>query len=425
IKVLDTPAVEAQRWHFQLAREAGKDPRIRKAVSLAIDRNTIIKELLLGYARPVVSPIPPGLIGHTNLGQKPYDPDKARAILKQAGYQTLTLDFVLMKDLYPKQLEIAQAVAAMLSEVGIKVNIRNLEIATAREQRSAGNYDLFFSGWAHMPHDPDWYFGQWFTRAGAEKLTRFSDPRAKLLLAEGAPQSAVDELNRHLGLREPLWVQYGIFLRSVVRGDFGQSFQYRSPALRVVVERVPATIQLALTAMALTVLVGVSIGIVAAVRQGSAYDYAGTVLAVLGQSLPNFWLGIMLMLLFGVTLRWLPTSGFHGWQSLVLPSVTLAAFPTALVARLTRSSLLEILGQEYIRTGRAKGLGEPRVVLRHALKNATIPLLTVLGLQIGTLLGGAVITESIFAWPGMGKLVVDAIFFRDFPVVQTILILSA
>jgi len=250
------------------------------------------------------------------------------------------------------------------------------------------------------------------------------DP-AKMLLPEGAPQSAVDELNRHLGLREPIWIQYGLFLQSVAQGDFGQSFQYRSPALQVVVERLPATIQLTLTAMVLTVLFGVSIGIVAAVRQGTAYDYAGTVLAVLGQSLPNFWLGIMLILLFGVTLRWLPTSGFQGWSYLVLPSLTLAAFPTALVARLTRSSLLEILGQEYIRTGRAKGLAEGAVVLRHALRNATIPLLTVIGLQIGTLLGGAVITESIFAWPGMGKLVVDAIFFRDFPVVQTILILSA
>jgi peptide/nickel transport system permease protein len=250
------------------------------------------------------------------------------------------------------------------------------------------------------------------------------DP-AKMLLPEGAPQSAVDELNRHLGLRKPIWIQYGLFLRSVARGDFGQSFQYRSPALQVVMERLPATIQLTLTAMLLTVLGGVSIGIVAAVRQGTAYDYAGTLLAVLGQSLPNFWLGIMLILLFGVTLRWLPTSGFQGWSYLVLPSVTLAAFPTALVVRLTRSSLLEILGQEYIRTGRAKGLAERAVVLRHALRNATIPLLTVIGLQIGTLLGGAVITESIFAWPGMGKLVVDAIFFRDFPVVQTILILSA
>lgn len=250
------------------------------------------------------------------------------------------------------------------------------------------------------------------------------DP-AKMLLPEGAPQSAVEELNRHLGLREPIWVQYGIFLRSVVRGDFGQSFQYGAPALRVVVERLPATIQLTLTAMLLTVLVGVSIGIVAAVRQGTGYDYAGTILVVLGQSFPNFWLGIMLILLFGVTLRWLPTSGFQSWRHLVLPSITLAAFPTALVARLTRAGMLEILGQEYIRTGRAKGLAEPVVVLRHALKNAAIPLLTVLGLQIGTLLGGAVITESIFAWPGMGKLVVDAIFFRDFPVVQTILILSA
>jgi peptide/nickel transport system permease protein len=250
------------------------------------------------------------------------------------------------------------------------------------------------------------------------------DP-AKMLLPEGAPQSAVDELNRHLGLREPLWVQYGIFLRSVVRGDFGQSFQYRAPALGVVVERLPATIQLTLAAMALTVAFGVFIGIVAAVRKGTGYDYAGTVLAVLGQSLPSFWLGIMLILLFGVTLRWLPTSGFQGWSYLILPSVTLAAYPTALVARLTRSSMLEILSRDYIRTGRAKGLAERMVVLRHALKNATIPVLTVIGLQIGTLLGGAVITESVFAWPGMGKLVVDAIFFRDFPVVQTILILSA
>src|SRR5262247_252277 len=250
------------------------------------------------------------------------------------------------------------------------------------------------------------------------------DP-AKMLLPEGAPQSAVDELNRHLGLREPLHVQYGIFLRSVFRGDFGQSFQYRAPALRVVVERLGATVQLALAAMLITVLIGVSLGIVAAVRRSTRYDYASTVLAVLGQSLPNFWLGIMLILLFGVALRWLPTSGFESWRHLILPAVTLAAFPMALVARLTRSSMLEILGRDFTRTGRATGLAERAVILRHALRNAAVPLLTVLGLQIGTLLGGAVITESVFAWPGMGKLVVDAIFFRDFPVVQTVLILSA
>ena len=250
------------------------------------------------------------------------------------------------------------------------------------------------------------------------------DP-ARMLLPDGAPEAAVAELNRQLGLREPLIVQYGLFLRSVAHGDFGQSFQYRAPALRVVLERLPATVQLTAAAMLATIAAGVSLGIVTAVLRGTRYDVAGTILAVLGQSLPNFWLGIMLILLFGVALRWLPTSGFASWTSLVLPAVTLAAFPTALVARLTRSSMLEILNRDYIRTGRAKGLTEPSVVLRHALRNAAIPVLTVIGLQIGSLLGGAVITESVFAWPGMGKLIVDAIFFRDFPVVQTVLILSA
>jgi peptide/nickel transport system substrate-binding protein len=222
VKVLDTPALEAQRWHFQLARETVKDPRVRKAISLAIDRNVIIKDLLLGYARPVVNPVPPGLVGHVNLGQKPYDPEKARQLLKQAGQTNLTIDFVLMKDLYPKQLEIAQAVAAMLGEVGIKVNIRNLEIATAREQRTAGNYDLFFSGWAHMPHDPDWYFGQWFTRAGAEKMTRFADPKVEQLIADGrvpdpkVRQQKYEEIERILWEDEPeIWPYYSVAIYAI------------------------------------------------------------------------------------------------------------------------------------------------------------------------------------------------------------------
>jgi peptide/nickel transport system substrate-binding protein len=222
VKVLDTPAVEAQRWIFQLAKDPVKDPRVRKAVSLAIDRDVIIKDLLLGYARPVESPIPPGLIGHTNLGKKPYDPEKARQILKQAGYQNLQLDFVLMKDLYPKQLEIVQAVAAMLGEVGIKVNIKNLEIATAREQRSAGTYDMFFSGWAHMPHDPDWYLGQWFTKAGAEKLTRYNDPKVEQLIAEGrvpdpkVRQQKYEEIERILWEDEPeIWPYYSVAIYAV------------------------------------------------------------------------------------------------------------------------------------------------------------------------------------------------------------------
>jgi peptide/nickel transport system substrate-binding protein len=222
VRVLDTPAIEAQRWIFQLAKEPVKDPRVRKAISLAIDRNVIIKDLLLGYARPVVSPIPPGLVGHTNMGQKAYDPEKARQLLKQAGLQNVTIDFVMMKDLYPKQLEMAQAVAAMLGEVGIKVNIKNLEIATAREQRSAGTYDMFFSGWAHMPHDPDWYLGQWFTKAGAEKLTRYNDPKVEALIAEGrvpdpkVRQQKYEEIQRILWEDEPeIWPYYSVAIYAV------------------------------------------------------------------------------------------------------------------------------------------------------------------------------------------------------------------
>jgi len=250
------------------------------------------------------------------------------------------------------------------------------------------------------------------------------DP-AKMLLPEGAPESAVEELDRQLGLHRPLHVQYLIFVRDAFGGNFGQSFQYRAPALQVVLERVPATVVLTVAATVLIVAAGAPIGIMAAVRPGTRYEYAGTVLAVLGQSLPNFWLGIMLILLFGVALRWLPTSGFEGWRFVVLPSVTLAAYPTALVARLTSSSMLDVLSTDYIRTARSKGLAGRIVVLRHALRNAAIPVLTVVGLQIGGLLSGAVITESVFAWPGVGKLIVDAVFSRDFPVVQTVLTLSA
>lgn len=232
VRVLDTPAIEAQRWHFQLAKDPVKDPRVRRAISLAIDRNVIIKDLLLGYARPVVSPIPPGLIGHANLGQKPYDPEKARQLLKEAGHRSLSIDFVLMKDLYPKQLEIAQAVAAMLGDVGITVNIKNLEIATAREARSAGNYDIFFSGWAQMPHDPDWYLGQWFTKAGAAKLTRYDNPKVEQLIAEGRVpdprmrQQKYEEIQRLLWEEEPeIWPYYSVAIYAV--SDKLQNFEAR------------------------------------------------------------------------------------------------------------------------------------------------------------------------------------------------------
>jgi peptide/nickel transport system permease protein/oligopeptide transport system permease protein len=250
------------------------------------------------------------------------------------------------------------------------------------------------------------------------------DP-AKMMLPEGASNAQVEQLRKQLGLEEPLYVQYGVFLTSIVRGNFGNSFQFNAPAGDVVGERVWPTLHLALAAFSLTVILGVPAGMLAAARHRTVLDYGSIFLAALGQSLPNFWLGIMMILLFGVTLGWLPTSGYEGPLYLVLPAITLAAYPTALVARLTRSSMLEVLGREYIRTARSKGLSERTVIAIHAVKNASIPVVTILGLQIGVLLGGAVITESVFAWPGIGKLAVDSIFRRDFPVIQVVLILAA
>lgn len=250
------------------------------------------------------------------------------------------------------------------------------------------------------------------------------DP-AKMVLPEGASAAQVEQVRRQLGLLEPLYVQYGVFVSSIVRGDFGQSFQFKAPVTAVIAERIWPTVHLAAVAFLLTVGVGVPAGIVAAARHRTLFDYGSIFLAALGQSLPNFWLGIMMILLFGVALGWLPTSGYQGPSYLVLPAITLAAYPIALVARLTRSSMLEVLTKEYVRTARSKGLREQAVVVRHALKNAAIPVVTILGLQIGVLLGGAVITESVFAWPGLGKLAVDSIFQRDFPVIQAILTLAA
>jgi ABC-type dipeptide/oligopeptide/nickel transport system permease component len=250
------------------------------------------------------------------------------------------------------------------------------------------------------------------------------DP-AKMVLPDAATAAQVDQMRRQLGLAEPLYIQYGVFVSSVIRGDFGQSFQFRTPVISVIAERIWPTIHLATVAFLLTVCLGIPAGILAAARHRTLFDYGSIFVAALGQSVPNFWLGIMLILLFGVALGWLPTSGYKGVTYLVLPAITLAAYPIALVARLTRSSMLEVLTKEYMRTARSKGLRERAVVIRHALKNAAIPVVTILGLQIGVLLGGAVVTESVFAWPGLGKLAVDSIFQRDFPVIQAILMLSA
>jgi len=228
----------------------------------------------------------------------------------------------------------------------------------------------------------------------------------------------VNEFRQRLGFNDPLPVQYVRFLAGALHGDFGESLRYRRDALGLVLERLPATLLLAGTAMALTLSVAVPLGVLAAVRRDGLFDHVSTIATVIGQATPGFWLGLMLIYLFAVQLRWLPTGGMGGVAHLVMPTVVLAAFYAARVARLTRSAVLDALNEDYVLTARAKGLAETRVIGKHALRNSAIPIVTLAGLEAGQLLGGAVVTETIFAWPGLGRLTVQALLNRDFPVVM-------
>ncbi|HEU4371639.1 MAG TPA: nickel ABC transporter permease [Methylomirabilota bacterium] len=250
------------------------------------------------------------------------------------------------------------------------------------------------------------------------------DP-ALVLLPPDASAEDVRRFREAMGFNDPFFVQYGRFLKGALQGDFGQSVRHGEPAFGLVLERMPATFELAGAALLLALCLAIPAGILSAVRRNSALDYVSTVVALFGQSLPTFWLGIMLILVFSVQLHLLPSSGRGTLEHLVLPAVTLGLFTTARITRLTRSGMLEVLNQDYIRTARAKGVSDPPVVWKHALKNAAIPIVTIVGIELGTLLGGSVITETIFAWPGVGRLSVQAIANRDYPVVQAAVFLLA
>jgi peptide/nickel transport system permease protein len=250
------------------------------------------------------------------------------------------------------------------------------------------------------------------------------DPAAVLLPPEASAED-IRLFRERMGFDDPFFVQYGRFLAGAVRGSFGESIRHGEPAFDLVVERMPATFELAGAALLIALCLAIPAGIVSAVRRNSVLDYVATVVALLGQSMPTFWLGIMLILLFSVQLQWLPSSGRGELRHLVLPAITLGLFTTARITRLTRSGMLEVLNQDYIRTARAKGVANPPVVWKHALKNAAIPIVTIVGIELGTLLGGSVITETIFAWPGVGRLSVQAIYNRDYPVVQAAVFLLA
>jgi peptide/nickel transport system permease protein len=251
------------------------------------------------------------------------------------------------------------------------------------------------------------------------------DP-ARVIAGLLATEEDVAHLRTQLGLNQPLIVQYGNFLGNLLHGNLGISARTSQPVLDEVLARLPATLQLALLSTAIASFFGIIGGVIAATHHNSIIDYLTSALTLFGSSMPAYWLGLMLIILFAVNLQMLPAAGNEGPASFILPSLTLAAFSIALITRMTRSSMLEVLHQDYVRTARAKGIQERGVLFHHALKNALIPVITVIGLQFGTLLGGAVLTESVFGWPGVGQLLLNSISARDYPTVQgVVLVFSA
>lgn len=250
------------------------------------------------------------------------------------------------------------------------------------------------------------------------------DP-ARVLAGLNASEEQVARLRDELGLNQSLLSQYGSFLTGVLTGDLGESARTSRPVTSEIAVRLPATLILAITATIIGSIVGITAGVIAAVRRNSLLDHVISSVAMMGVSMPVYWLGLLLILLFAVTLGWLPAAGSGEPLSIVLPAVTLAAFSTALISRMTRASMLEVLGQDYIRTAEAKGAPPKIVIIKHGLRNAFIPILTVISLQFGALLGGAVLTETVFGWPGIGRLLVDSIGARDFAVVQGIVLVYA
>lgn len=243
------------------------------------------------------------------------------------------------------------------------------------------------------------------------------DP-AQVLAGQMASQEDIRTIRQQLGLDKPIFIQYGLFLSRLAQFDLGRSARTQNPVTLEIWSRLPNTVLLAVAAITIACLFGIPAGIISAIRPYTWMDYLFTSLALFGISMPVFWLGLMLVVIFSVVLQWLPAGGIGSWKHLILPSFTLAAFVVAFITRMTRASMMEALSQDYTTTARSKGLQEKVVIIKHALKNALIPIITVVGLQFGLLLGGAVLTETVFAWPGMGRLIVDSILGRDYPVIQ-------
>lgn len=256
-------------------------------------------------------------------------------------------------------------------------------------------------------------------------ILHLSGDPLSLLISSGATPEQESAIRTKMGLDDPLYIQYFRFLAQILHGDFGESLYYKQSTLSLIMNRLPATIQLTFAGILVATVIGIPLGIIAATKKGSMVDSVVRIIAISGQAIPSFWLGLMMILIFSVKLKWLPTSGRGTFAQMIMPAITVGLFSMASVCRLTRSTMIETLKTDYIRTAKAKGLHKARIIVVHALRNSLLPVVTTIGMEIGHLLGGTLLTETIFSWPGIGSLAVQAITNRDYPLVQTAVLITA
>ena len=475
IELMASPSIMQRYISMNVTQKPFDNPKVREALNYAINRPALVKVAFAGYATPATGVVPPSIAYAQSYKPWPYDPVKARELLKEAGYPNGFSTTLWSSHNHSTAQKVLQFTQQQLAQVGIKAQVTAMDAGQrAAEVEGKGQKEsgvrMFYTGWSASTDEADWALSPLFasqnwpptlfntafysnkqvddflaqalkTNDPAEKTRLYKaaqdivsvlvflfvhmlpgDP-ARLIAGPEADAQVIELVRQQLGLDQPLYHQFWHYISNAVQGDFGLSMVSRRPVADEIASRFMPTLWLTITSMVWAVIFGMAAGIIAAVWRNRWPDRLSMTIAVSGISFPAFALGMLLIQVFSVELGWLPTVGADSWQHYILPSLTLGAAVAAVMARFTRASFVDVLSEDYMRTARAKGVSETWVVLKHGLRNAMIPVVTMMGLQFGFLLGGSIVVEKVFNWPGLGRLLVDSVEMRDYPVIQAEILL--
>lgn len=440
IELMASPSIMQRYISMNVTQKPFDNPKVREALNYAINRPALVKVAFAGYATPATGVVPPSIAYAQSYKPWPYDPVKARELLKEAGYPNGFSTTLWSSHNHSTAQKVLQFTQQQLAQVGIKAQVTAMDAGQrAAEVEGKGQKEsgvrMFYTGWSASTGEADWALSPLFASQNWPPTLFIvsvlvflfvhmlpGDP-ARLIAGPEADAQVIELVRQQLGLDQPLYHQFWHYISNAVQGDFGLSMVSRRPVADEIASRFMPTLWLTITSMVWAVIFGMAAGIIAAVWRNRWPDRLSMTIAVSGISFPAFALGMLLIQVFSVELGWLPTVGADSWQHYILPSLTLGAAVAAVMARFTRASFVDVLSEDYMRTARAKGVSETWVVLKHGLRNAMIPVVTMMGLQFGFLLGGSIVVEKVFNWPGLGRLLVDSVEMRDYPVIQAEILL--